>query len=352
MQRAPHLPGSYLVLETTNTCSLACVHCSVSEEGHPHHARTGFLPLATAEKLFADLAAVNARFDTFIPFWLGEPLLHPEFGALYQLALRAAVEHGTFGQVEIHTNATHLSPDRVRFGLNAAPVRQVWHVTLDADTRETYRRVKGVDRLDAVIRHVEHLLDRKAALGARWPRVVFQFIVSDKNEAEIPAFRARWEGACRSRGLPVVSAAQDVPGGEAAVVYFRQLDCPTPQEQERQNAVFRRAMAREGLALPRPAQSPVTVDGPAAVCGCFWKSPVVGWDGRVTTCTRDNRGENVLGSLHERSFGELWWGERMGAARKAVARADYEGWAACQGCFIPRSSNYSGVTPAEIEAHG
>jgi radical SAM protein with 4Fe4S-binding SPASM domain len=346
------LSGSYLVLETTNTCSLACVHCSVAEAGHPHHEKTGFLPLSTAEAVFDDLRRVGARFDTLIPFWLGEPLVHPEFGAIYAAGLRAATA-GAFGKVELHTNATHLGPAQVRQALNLAPVPQVWHFSLDAATRETYRRVKGKDRFDVVDRNVDAFLEAKAARGARWPRPVFQFIVSDNNAAEIPAFRARWEKACRDRKIPVRAAAQNVPPGEEAVVFFRQLDAPTPEEQAKQNVVFREAMAREGLALPRPGQTPTALSGEnRAVCSAFWKSPVVGWDGRVTTCTRDNRFENALGNVKETPFSQLWWGAEMGARRRRVATADYTGLSVCRACFIPRSANTTDITPAEIEAHG
>jgi MoaA/NifB/PqqE/SkfB family radical SAM enzyme len=348
----PALPGSYLVLETTNTCSLACVHCSVSESGHPHHAKTGFLPLSTADAVFDDLRRVGARFDTLILFWLGEPLVHPEFGAIHQSALRAATA-GVFGKVELHTNATHLGAAQVRLALNLAPVPQVWHLSLDAATRETYRRIKGMDRFEAVERNVDGFLDAKAGRGARWPRPVFQFIVSDTNEAEIPAFRARWEKACRDRGLPVRAAAQEVPHGEDAVVFFRQLDAPTPEEQARQNAVFRAAMARNGLPLPRAERSPTALaEQNTAVCACFWKSPVIGWDGRVTTCTRDNRFENVLGNVKDTPFSALWWGTAMAGRRARVARADYAGLSVCQRCFIPRSANSTDITTAEIEAHG
>lgn len=349
--RSPALPGSYLVLETTNTCSLACVHCSVSEAAHPHHARTGFLPLPTAEAVFADLRAVGARFDTLILFWLGEPLVHPAFGPIYQAALRTA-SAGVFGKVELHTNATHLTADKVRVALNLAPVPQVWHLSLDAATRDTYRRIKGMDRFDVVEANVRGFLDAKAARGARWPRPVFQFIVSENNAAEVAPFRARWEAACRSRGLPVRSAAQIVPPGEDAVVFFRQLDCPTPEAQAVQNAVFRAAMATEGLDLPRADKSPTTVpDDNAGVCACFWKSPVIGWDGTVTTCTRDNRFENAIGNVADTPFSTLWWGEEMAGRRARVARVDYAGLPVCATCFIPRSANSSDITTAEIEAH-
>lgn len=346
----PALAGSYLVLETTNVCSLACVHCTVSERGHPHHQRAGNLPLSTAESVFADLVQAGARFDTLILFWLGEPLVHPEFGAIYRAALRAA-SAGVFARVELHTNATHLGPSQVRAALNLAPVPQVWHFSLDATSVATYRRIKGVDRLATVEANVRAFLDAKAARGARWPRPVFQLIVSDQNEGEIPEFRTRWERACRERGLPVRAAAQQVPPGEDAVVFFRQLDAPTPAEQDRQNAVFRGAMARAGLALPRPDRSVTAVAGPPGVCACLWKSPVIGWDGRVTTCTRDNRHENLLGNVHERPFSQIWWGRELAERRRAVARNDYGGLPACAGCFIPRSANSTDITRAEIEAY-
>ena len=102
--------------------------------------------------------------------------------------------------------------------------------------------------------------------------------------------------ACRLRaiamldrlGLPWRAAAQEVPAGDDAIVFYRQLDAPTPEAQEAENAVYRETVARLGLALPRPERSParVTPAEGSIPCGCLWKAPTVGWDGRVTTCTR------------------------------------------------------------------
>ncbi len=349
----PRLAGSYLVLETTNQCSLACVHCTVSEgAAHPHHAQVGFM----AEELFvgvlADLAAFGARFDTLIPFWLGEPLLHPSFGALYQAGLRAAATHGTFQRVELHTNATHLGRDRVRVALNASPVPQTWHFSLDAATPERYRTIKGRDSFAAVEANLLAFLDERARTQARWPRPIFQMIVGENNADEVGAFADRWRVACQSRGLPVRLAAQNVPPGEDAVVFFRQLDAPTPAAQARANAAFRGAMARIGLALPRPDATPTVLPGEPGVCSCFWKSPVVGWDGRVTTCVRDNRFENLLGSVTNTPLSELWWGARMRAGRAGVREGRYAGFPACSNCYIPRSANYTDIDRAEIAAWG
>ena len=346
----PHLPGSYLVVETTNKCSLACTHCSIAEAGHPHHRRAGFIDPQLVLDLLDDLVRVRARFDTLILFWLGEPLIHPHMPAIYQAALRANAAHRIFGKIELHTNATHLSPAQVRVALNRAAVPQVWHFSLDAARRETYRRIKGRDRFAAVEANVARFIAEKARLGARWPRPVFQFIVSGQNASEVPAFRRRWEACCRRAGLPVTAAAQDVPGGEEAVVYFRQLDCPSPEQQARENAVFREAMRREGLPLPREDKAPLALRAEnLSPCGCWWKSPVVSWDGDVTVCTRDNLHVNRLGNLADAPFSALWWGPQAAAQRAAVGRGDYADLPLCRSCFIPRSSNYTGVSAAERE---
>lgn len=348
----PYLPGSYLVVELTNRCSLACVHCSVAEgAAHPHHARTGYIDPALVLGVFDDLARVGARFQTLILFWLGEPLLHPDFGLIYTSAVRAAAEHGIFEQIEVHTNATHLTERRTRIALNDASVRQVWHFSLDAAERDTYARVKGRDRFGQVEDNLAAFIEAKGRTGARWPRPVFQFIVGSNNVDQVGSFRRRWEGACRRADVPVRVAAQHVPPGEDAVVFFRQLDCPTPEIQAAENAVFRRAMADQQLALPREDRSPTVVAARnLAPCSGFWKSPVIGWNGVVTTCTRDNLFHNAVGTLDEAPFSELWWGDTMADRRRRVAQGNYAGLDLCTTCFIPRSSNHTDLSDHDVAA--
>ena len=349
-QRPAALSGSYLVLELSNRCSLACVHCSVAEGvAHPHHKVTGRLDPELAYALFDDLAETGTRFDTLILFWLGEPLLHPHFGPIYRAALRAAQQHGSFNKVEVHTNATHLDARRIRGALNASPVPQVWHFSLDAASQETYTPIKGKDRFDRVQANVADFIVARAQLAAPYPRPVFQFIVGSNNVHEVGAFRAHWEGVCKQAGVPVRAAAQHVPPGTDAVVFFRQLDCPTAEMQARENAVFRQAMEEQGLPLPRQDKAPVQVAAKnLSPCSGYWKSPVIGWDGKLTVCTRDNRLENSVGTLAESSFGELWYGEKLQERRERVAQGDYSLTPLCTTCFIPKSSNHSDINADEI----
>jgi len=351
--KAPRLSGSYLVLETTNKCSLACVHCSVSELGHAHHQENGFLHPDIIQALFDDLERVGAFFDTLVLFWLGEPLIHPDFEAIYRGALRANEKARVFGKIELHTNGTHLLGAAAQVALNDVPVPQVWHFSLDAATQATYVRIKGMDRFELVERNIARFVEAKAASGAPSPRLVFQFILSSANAHEAAAFARRWVRVCERVGVPVRLAAQHVPPGEDAVVFFRQLDCPTPEMQAAENGVFRATIAELGLSLDQDSQSSRQVEAENLVpCSGFWKSPVIGWNGDVTVCTRDNRFQNKLGNLKDAPFSQIWWSAQLAARRNRVAKGDYSGLALCQTCFIPKSANYAEINAEEIAAHG
>ena len=351
VKNPPRLPGSYLVIELANRCSLACVHCAVADTSHSHFDRTGYFDVDVADALFEDLSSQGIAFDTLILFWLGEPLIHPEFSRIWQSAVRAAARSGTFGKIEVHSNATHLSDRKVACLLNESDVPQVIHFSLDATDRDLYLKVKGKDRYDQVVQNIEHFLAEKARLNAPWPRPVFQFIVGSNNVEQVGAFRDQWEKACEKVGLPFRTVAGHVPNGEDAIIFFLQLDCPTASLQAAENKVFRDAMNAQGLVLPEQADAGQQV-GTAnhSVCAGFWKSPVISWDGKVTTCTRDSELHNEVGRLQDTPFSELWWNESMRRRRKMVSAGDYSDMKVCSSCFIPKSLNYTGITAEEVKS--
>jgi hypothetical protein len=113
--------------------------------------------------------------------------------------------------------------------------------------------------------------------------------------------------------------------------------------------VFREEMARQELSLPVAAKKglEVAADNPKP-CSGFWKSPVVGWEGDVTVCTRDNELHNGIGNLSGARFSELWWGAMMRQRRQQVAAGDYSGLSLCATCFIPRSLNHAELSSEDI----
>ena len=190
--RPPSFPGSYLVIELSNQCNLACVHCAVSENGHAHHSQLGHMRIDLIESLLADLKHNQITFDTLILFWLGEPTLHPYFTQVYRMLVRAAVTHQTFNHIELHTNAIRLREGLRQTILNQAAVRQTIHLTVDAIHPETYRKVKGRDQLQTVMRNIDAFLGDKARLKSKWPRIVIQYIVGSNNADEVSDFIAHW----------------------------------------------------------------------------------------------------------------------------------------------------------------
>jgi organic radical activating enzyme len=358
-QAPPHLSGSYMVLETTNRCPLKCGHCAVAEApfGHPHYRTLEHMPLGMVRELLQDLRANGLTFDNLVMFWLGEPLSHPEFPALYELVLEWSGRGEIFKKIEVHTNTFPLDDGCIEAALNDAPVPQVWHLTMDAARRETFKVIKGLDAFDKSQRQALRMVKRKGERKARWPKLAAQFIVSDVNAGEAEEFVEVWSRAYAEAGLPSRVTGFHVPvDGPENYIYLKSLDCPTAEEQDRQNRVYAGLMKRLGLVSPVDPDAPrrIGAEVPRTLltpCSGFWKSPTIGSDGRVTVCTRDNTHHNAIGSLREASFSALWLRSRwLNRRRQQVARGDYSELPYCQTCFIPSSVNYSGITEGEIAA--
>ncbi len=339
-----------MVVELSNICNLACVHCAVSEDHHPHHATLGHLSFAVVDALVDDMIKNRLYFDVLILFWLGEPLLHPQFERIYRHFVRAIDQHQIFGSIEVHTNAILLDAVKQRVFLNRLPVHQCIHCTIDAVEAETYRLVKGRDALRSVRQNTRALLEAKAALAVENPRIVLQYIVGSNNVAEAERFRTEWVEFANSLDLPFFVSAGQVPSGTSDGIFFRQLDCSSEEEQQRETEVFVEAMQRMGVFFPQH-QPRVELHTGLQPCSGFWKSPTIDWQGNLTMCTRDNTLENRLGNVVQTPFSKLWWGDAQRHNRQRVAQADYSGLSLCETCFVPQSCNHSTISKTEIDSY-
>ncbi|MBI5524948.1 MAG: radical SAM protein [Deltaproteobacteria bacterium] len=360
--RLLNFPDAYLVLELTNQCPLACTHCIQGRRADfEHFKEPGFMDPALVARLLDDLAENGIRFNDVILFWLGEPLLHPQFQPIYKSVVEASRKAHLFNTVTVHTNAVRLSDEIVRLAVENADVRQQWHFSLDAATPATYLRVKGKDLFAPVVENVTRMVQARADARAKFPRLVFQFIVRGDNRGEAGEFAAHWKRFLASHELPCDVVAPNVPPGDRDCVFFRQLDCLDASEQDAADAVYREVLAEVGVPLhagvcgivaPCAADSvkPPAIPGVLSACSGFFKSPTVNWDGRVTVCTRDSGLLLEVGDISQDPFSKVWWeNPRLHSIRRAVARGDYAGLDFCRGCIIPRSHNYTGIARSEID---
>lgn len=353
LSTVPYIQGSYLVLELTNHCNLACVHCAVSDQGHAHYDLKGYLSVDIVDALLDDLVAVRASFDALILFWLGEPLLHPHFVQVYRRIVRASMQYNIFRSIEIHSNSVLLEPAIVRVLLNNLALPQKIHCSIDAIQAETYQQIKGRNHLPLVMQNVENLIKQKSAMESKNPQIILQYIIGSNNHTEVDAFEQYWAEVFQRYAVPYriyaghVSNSSDRTDG----ILYRQLDCPTPEEQERENQVYASVMQRKNISMPKPVLLDTIAPINAQPCSGFWKSPVIDWQGNLTTCTRDNELHNTLGNLQQYRFSQLWWGETMKKHRKQVGKGCYDDLALCSTCFIPKSLNHSDISGQEIEQY-
>jgi len=166
------LPRS-LYLETTNRCDSKCQTC----------VRT-FRTLEPPADLTLERARAIAeqfpRLDRVVLHGIGEPLLNPEIFAIIAFFKTRA------GSVLFNSDAISLTPGRaarlIESGLDE------YRVSVDAATRATYRRVRGVDQFDRVVGNVRGLVERQRETSRTTPRVSLWFTASRVNVDELPAF--------------------------------------------------------------------------------------------------------------------------------------------------------------------
>ena len=354
-------PDSYLVVEFTNRCPLACTHCihSTSEKWE-HFNKMGNLDKDLLFKLLDDLARNRMRFQNLITFWLGEPLLHPNFIEIYQAILEHNRRHRTFDQIEVHTNAVPLHENIVDAVLKFGDQKQKWHFTIDAATRETFKRIKGRDEFDRVMKHVEMMVRKRFAAKVSFPAFAFQFIVRNENHHEAPEFLIHFKHLLAELGGEAVTVGGGVPNDGRDYVFFRLFDALDMNEQPKANRLYSKTLI--SLGLTEKAESPwgevrrrwhdVLARVRRPVCSGPWKSPVINWDGRVTVCTRDTGFNLQVGDLRENSFSEIWWNNpQLDNMRAAQLAKDGVVAPFCAGCIIPQSANYTGITQEEIEKY-
>jgi MoaA/NifB/PqqE/SkfB family radical SAM enzyme len=176
---------SQVVVDTTEVCNLACIHCS-----HPRFKKSPLyrgrhLDPALNDKLVAEVAEFGPGRTQYLRYTgCGEPLLHP---GLFEM-LGAAVQ-GAGCQVSLTTNGTLLGEQAVE-RLLATGVDAV-DVSLDAFTPETYAKIRVKGDLAATRAKVLRLIARSKESGSR-TKVVVTCIEQPQNQGEIEDFRRYW----------------------------------------------------------------------------------------------------------------------------------------------------------------
>lgn len=199
---------SQIVVDATEVCNLACVHCPHPDFKKSEHYRARYLPAELNAKMVDEVRTHGASLTQYIRYTSnGEPLIHP---AIYDM-LDYSVKHSGV-LVTITTNGTIMNESRIERLL--ASGLHVIDISIDAHTDETYARIRVNGRLSVTRQNVHRLLQLKALHRAR-TKIVVSFVEQPQNTHEVAAFEAYWKNA--GADYVIIRRLHSAAGGVAGI---------------------------------------------------------------------------------------------------------------------------------------
>ncbi|WP_169704233.1 radical SAM protein [Candidatus Kuenenia stuttgartensis] len=304
-----------LNIEPTNYCNLSCSMCP-----RELNRSFGYMDIYIFQKIINESVLYGKRLIITINKD-GEPLLHPELPQMIKYAKDKKAAH----KINFYTNGILLteakSSELIKSGLDTI------HISIDAFTKETYKKVKNSQKLEVVEENVKRLVALKKKLQSKTPLVVVKIIQTPDTQNEIKPFIHKWKGI-----------ADFVEIGE-----YHNWDGTL-----------------NGTSPPNLKNLLEGTD--RYPCTFLWYNPVILWDGRVTTCCVDYQGKGIIGDIKEETLAEIWQGDTLQRIRDAHLENNYDSIPLCSNCQFwrcevniekwlrkvnfPRKDRNSGKVPA------
>lgn len=197
---------------------------------------------------------------------------------------------------------------------------------MDAATRETYRKIRGVDQFDLVMENVRGLIGLQKRLEQKTPRVSLWFTAMKANLEELPAFVR----LASEMGVQEVYIQRLVFYGQGLAVQEQSLhralqerEQKLIEEAEHLAQTLQIAFKASGATIPLASlQGTDPGKRPWADCQRPWTLSYVTANGNVLPCcispwtARDYRGL-ILGNAFQEDFESIWNGKRYQRFREA-----------------------------------
>jgi MoaA/NifB/PqqE/SkfB family radical SAM enzyme len=283
-------PIKSIVIEPTNICNLSCPLCPTPLSNR----KKGVMPLSDFEKITANLPSSIQAVDLYFS---GEPLINK---ALFEM-VKSIVNRNIYCSVS--TNGS-LMGSKIKEILNSGLSKLI--IGVDAAYEDTYKKYRVGGNFTNLIENIKKLVYEKRKRNSNYPLIVFQYIVMKHTEKEVDM---------------AVSLARDL-NVDAISLISVSLGTHRTSEDERKklageylpdDLAYSRYYLDEGGKLKSKWKTNYC---PA------WKSPVVFWNGDMTTCCFDHDGLEVYGNILQRSFNEIWKSREHGQTVKSILSRD------------------------------
>jgi MoaA/NifB/PqqE/SkfB family radical SAM enzyme len=274
-----------LQIEPTNRCNLLCKQCFRNDKGSK---RT--LGDMTFENFKAIINQFSNVFDVSL-IGLGESFLNKDLPLMIDFLGEHEID------VSLTTNGTVLS-DRILDSINQTPTKVQIQFSLDGVNSDTYKRIRGVDCHEKVIRNIKKFMASKQS-GVD---VSIGLVVMQDNMDELPDFIRLAHELNISR----------VHLGDLSGVWLgdNKDELLIQQKSTLKEMVIETRRVADQLSMElRYNQYDYIWEDQASLTRCWflWQYPYITWDGYITSCCNlPNPEINNFGNLIEKPFKELW----------------------------------------------
>jgi len=281
---------SQIVIDVTERCNLACIHC-----GHEEYSQG---PLYTGkhmsddihDKIIQEVSTVSGDILQYIRYAAaGEPLLHPNiFDFLYSAKKKSGK------RISLTTNGTLLTDQAIDSLLQTNI--DIIDISIDAFSEKSYKEIRRKGNYQKVVKSVQKLLKQRSLLKSSL-RVVVTFIEQEKNLGESKNFKLFWENA----GVDyVIIRRLHSSGGYIS------------EQAERMHDILKN-YARRPCLYP-------------------WERLCVSPKGDIGFCPVSWSHTNHFTNLETSTLAEAWQGKFMQRLRVAHLDNDYKHFPLCSSC--------------------
>lgn len=266
-----------VTLELTNHCNLNCSFCPRQHMDYP----LGFMDKNLFRSLVNDMAALGTR--TLVPFFRGEPLLHPDCLELLAHAKSHALT------IQLATNGLLLT-EEMGCALVAMEVDFV-SFSVDASNPKTYKERRKGGSFSRMLHGVDHLCKARIMAGKNLPRIQVSAVDLGMSTQEKEAFITFWK---------------------------KKADQIRIYPQHSKNGRFGSLEASENMARQT----------------CFkpFREMVIYWDGRAVICNHDWNRHVGLGDATTTELLEIWNNTNYHNIRCQQQRLQFPANSVCRTC--------------------
>jgi radical SAM protein with 4Fe4S-binding SPASM domain len=281
-----------LDIEMVNRCNLRCVMCYTDHHKAEKHTQSlDDIRMMIRQHVQAGGYCIQIGMGSEILLYKG-----------IERVLKIAREEGVL-DVWMFTNGILLTQKIVDALIEFRIARL--NISLDGATRETYKAIRGQDKLDQIERNIEMLLKTKEQRGSKLPILRLTYVVQNENIHECEMFLEKWKdkaGYIDFQRYVAYDGMEKLPWGSSSI------DAPSVP-----------AVGNSYCPLPFN-------------CLNVWAN------GDVTPCCFYYGGHGlVLGNVKEQSLQEMWTGEPLRKVREGLLTGQVN--PTCATCIAGRSRN-------------